>query len=127
MWTGGVAIWKRSASVRPSAVIQCSTPWPIERCVWRTAFGKPVVPELNTSTASASGSAPCQSVMLCDNTGGSSSASVGSSGAASASVARPAASATASPGDTTAHACAISPAFHAGLHSTTAAPNCSAP
>ena len=27
--------------------------WPIERCVWRTAFGSPVVPELNTSTASS--------------------------------------------------------------------------
>ena len=26
------------------------------RCVWRTAFGNPVVPELKTSTASASGS-----------------------------------------------------------------------
>ena len=56
MCTGGVAIWKRSRSVSPSAVLQCSTAWPSERCVWRTAFGKPVVPELNTSTASASGS-----------------------------------------------------------------------
>ena len=73
MCTGGVAIWKRSLSVSPSAVIQCSTPWPIERWVWRTAFGKPVVPELNTSTASASTSSTCQTAMLSDSTGGSSS------------------------------------------------------
>ena len=36
------------ASVSPSAVIQCSTAWPSDRCVWRTALGRPVVPELNT-------------------------------------------------------------------------------
>jgi len=29
---------------------------PIDMCVWRTAFGKPVVPELKTSTQSLAGS-----------------------------------------------------------------------
>ena len=44
MCTGGVATWKRSRSVSPSAAIQCSTACPKLRCVWRTALGKPVVP-----------------------------------------------------------------------------------
>ena len=53
MCDGGVATWKRSSGPRPSAWHQCAVAWPIERWVWRTAFGSPVVPELNTSTASS--------------------------------------------------------------------------
>ena len=53
MCEGGVATWNRSVGPRPSVWHQCAVPWPIERCVWRTAFGRPVVPELNTSTASS--------------------------------------------------------------------------
>ena len=53
MCDGGVATWKRSSGPSPSAAHQCRVPCPIERWVWRTAFGQPVVPELNTSTASS--------------------------------------------------------------------------
>ena len=41
-------------SVSPSAVTQCAVAQPIERCVCRTAFGRPVVPELKTRIASSS-------------------------------------------------------------------------
>ena len=53
MCDGGVATWNRSSGPRPSASHQCAVAWAIERCVCRTAFGSPVVPELNTSTASS--------------------------------------------------------------------------
>ena len=53
MCEGGVATWNRSSAPRPRAVHQCAVAWPIDRWVWRTALGRPVVPELNTSTASA--------------------------------------------------------------------------
>ena len=53
MCEGGVATWNRSSGPSPSASHQCAVAWPIERCVWRTALGSPVVPELNTSTASS--------------------------------------------------------------------------
>ena len=55
MCEGGVAIWSRSAAVRPSASRQCRTAARSEAWVCRTAFGIPVVPELKTSTASAAG------------------------------------------------------------------------
>ena len=53
MWDGGVATWKRSSELSPSAAHQCSVARPSERWVCRTAFGNPVVPELKTRTASA--------------------------------------------------------------------------
>ena len=52
MWKGGVAIWNRSSAVRPSADPQMTMAAPMLEWVWRTALGMPVVPELNTSTAS---------------------------------------------------------------------------
>ena len=52
MWNGGVAIWNRSSAVRPSADPQMTMAAPMLEWVWRTALGMPVVPELNTSTAS---------------------------------------------------------------------------
>ena len=55
MCDGGVATWKRSSAVSPRACTQCAVPAPIERWVCRTAFGRPVVPELNTRMASSSG------------------------------------------------------------------------
>ena len=54
MWNGGVAICNRSALVRPSASTQWVVPWNIVRWVWHTAFGNPVVPELNTIRARSS-------------------------------------------------------------------------
>ena len=53
MCDGGVATWKRSSGPSPRQSTQWRVPCTIERCVWRTAFGSPVVPELKTSTASA--------------------------------------------------------------------------
>ena len=53
MCEGGVATWNRSSGPRPRAWHQCSVAWPIERWVWRTALGSPVVPELKTSTDSS--------------------------------------------------------------------------
>ncbi len=59
MCDGGVATWKRSSGPRPRAVHQWAVAWPIDRCVWRTALGSPVVPELNTRiTSSASAASP---------------------------------------------------------------------
>ncbi len=55
MWAGGVAIWKTSSGPRPERRPPSgSVATAIERWVWRTALGSPVVPELNTSTASSS-------------------------------------------------------------------------
>ena len=53
MCDGGVATWNRSSGPRPSATTQCSVPRPMDRCVWRTAFGRSVVPELKTRTQSS--------------------------------------------------------------------------
>ena len=53
MCDGGVAIWIRSRLVSCSASRQCRTASSNAAWVCRTAFGRPVVPELNTSTASA--------------------------------------------------------------------------
>ena len=55
MWDGGVATWKRSSAPSPRAATQCPVAAAIVACVWRTAFGSPVVPELNTRTTSSSG------------------------------------------------------------------------
>ena len=54
MCDGGVATWKRSSAVRPRASTQWRVPAPSEAWVWRTAFGMPVVPELNTRIDSSS-------------------------------------------------------------------------
>ena len=53
MCDGGVATWKRSASVSPNAVTQWAVPRSMEPCVCRTALGRSVVPELKTKTASS--------------------------------------------------------------------------
>ena len=53
MCDGGVATWKRSACPSPSARHQCAVARRRERCVWRTALGESVVPELKTSTTSS--------------------------------------------------------------------------
>ena len=55
MCDGGVVTWNRSASVSPSASTQCRVATRSDRCVCLTALGIPVVPELKTRTASASG------------------------------------------------------------------------
>ena len=62
MCDGGVATWKRSSGAETERVAPVRA-WraPIERCVCRTAFGMPVVPELNTSTASSSAPRRCRS------------------------------------------------------------------
>ena len=54
MCEGGVTICMRSADVRPRASRQCRTATANALCVCRTALGMPVVPELNTNSASAS-------------------------------------------------------------------------
>ena len=54
MCDGGVATWNRSSGPSPRAATQWSVARPSEAWVWRTALGRPVVPELNTRTASSS-------------------------------------------------------------------------
>ena len=54
MCEGGVAIWKRSSLPSPRAATQWSVPAEMDRCVWRTALGWAVVPELKTKSASSS-------------------------------------------------------------------------
>ena len=53
MCEGGVATWNRSSGPSPRAAHQCAVACPMESWVWRTALGRPVVPELKTSTDSA--------------------------------------------------------------------------
>ena len=53
MCDGGVATWNRSSGPRPRAAHQSVVARPIEAWVWRTALGRPVVPELKTRTASS--------------------------------------------------------------------------
>ncbi len=55
MCDGGVMICMRSADDKSSALRQCCTATANEACVWRTALGIPVVPELKTNSASDSG------------------------------------------------------------------------
>jgi hypothetical protein len=114
MCEGGVAIWIRSAAVRPSASRQCVTAAPNDAWVCRTAFGSPVVPELNTRTASAPGSgggnAPVPAAM------GSPRSTIRISSASTGW------SPMACPGLVMARACSTSARFQAGLSSTTAAP-----
>ena len=117
MWEGGVVTWIRSRAVSPSASCQCRTAARRDAWVCRTAFGKPVVPELNTSTTSAAGlgltwPSPGVIGML-----GSSRCSIGISPASTGW------SPTACAGCVIASACSASACFHAGLNSTTAAPS----
>ena len=127
MWEGGVATWKRSSGPRPRTERQCSVAWPMESCVWRTAFGSPVVPELKTRMASAvpPGASESGRSRLCAK---------GSFAVSSRSVTPPApsdrarsaaasASATACTGPVSSSACPTSVDFHAGLRSTEAAPS----
>src|SRR5665213_3512364 len=53
MCDGGVATWKRSSGPRPRAEHQSAVAKPMDRCVCRTALGRPVVPELKTRTTSS--------------------------------------------------------------------------
>ena len=62
MWDGGVATWNRSSGPRPKAAHQSVVACRIEACVCRTALGSPVVPELNTSTASSASSTSTGSI-----------------------------------------------------------------
>ena len=116
MCEGGVTICKRSAAVIPRASRQCRTPAANDRWVWRTAFGKPVVPELKTSTASASGS------------GHTGLASTGVTGSSRCSIGISAASTGLSPtaccAPLTASALLTSAVFQAGLINTAEAPSC---
>ena len=61
MCDGGVMICMRSVADSPSAARQCSIATANARCVCLAALGMPVVPELNTSRASASGSGAANS------------------------------------------------------------------
>ena len=87
MWNGGVAICNRSALVRPSASTQWRVPWNIVRWVWQTAFGSPVVPELNTMTARSSRS--MSSGPAGTSTAGTSSMERSTSDGARAPIGRP--------------------------------------
>src|SRR5271166_4513351 len=115
MCDGGVATWMRSRSVSCSASRQCPTAASSDAWVCRTAFGRPVVPELNTSTASPSaGIAP----------DAGSPAPIGSSRCSigirpSSTGWSPAAWA----GLVSARAWSTSPRFQAGLSSTAVAPS----
>ena len=134
MCDGGVATWKRSSGPRPRAAHQWAVAWPIDRCVWRTALGSPVVPELKTRiTSSASersdrrrrrgrwvgtgrgpsaaprAAASSRSVTAAAPRRSASSAAAGPSATAWQGVVRP-------------RAWSTSTAFHAGLNSTAAAP-----
>ena len=116
MCDGGVTICMRSAAVIPSASRQCRTAAAKDRWVWRTALGRPVVPELKTSTASAAGSgsaAPGSAETI-----GSSRCSMGISPASTGL------SPTAWSAPLTASALLTSAVFQAGLISTAEAPNC---
>ena len=130
MCDGGVATWNRSSGPRPSAAHQCDVARPIDACVWRTALGNPVVPELKTriTSSAAPASAP----------GGrrrpwasAASRAVGSSRSVTASPPRRSASSEAAAPSATAwrgpavssKAWSTSAAFHAGLRSTPAAPS----
>jgi hypothetical protein len=55
MCDGGVAICNRSVGPSWSARPQWPTAAANEAWVWRTALGRPVVPELKTKTASPAG------------------------------------------------------------------------
>ena len=116
MCDGGVATWMRSRDVSCSASRQCRTAARNDAWVCRTAFGSPVVPELNTSTASAAGVGRRRSRLLPGRSA--------RRGAASASD-RPAPGGRrrACGGLVTASAWSTSSRFQAGLSSTTAAPS----
>jgi hypothetical protein len=63
MCDGGVAICNRSVGPSWSARPQWPTAAANEAWVWRTALGRPVVPELKTKTASpAGGTGPTGSI-----------------------------------------------------------------
>ena len=49
--------WSRSSLRMPDAEFQLITVATSDRCVWRTALGRPVVPELNGSATSRSSAA----------------------------------------------------------------------
>ena len=96
--------------------------------MWRTAFGRPVVPELNTSTASASTSSMTGPGSPAAGGVASSSERTGADGSAAAERGAPGLVAEHElRATTTAQACCTSVAFHAGLNITTAAPSCRAP
>ena len=115
MCDGGVMICRRSLDESASAARQWAmatekAPW-----VCLTAFGIPVVPELNTNTASEAGST------------GSNSRQPGVTGSSRCSIgmdsARMGLSPTACVGRVSASACSTSARFHAVLTRTTAAPS----
>lgn len=114
MCDGGVMICMRSAAVRPSASRQCSMAAANPAWLWRTALGMPVVPELNTNSASASGATagPGRSPGVI----GSSRCTIGRCSASSGW------SPTAWFARVSSSAWAISVVFHAGLMRTAAAP-----
>ena len=115
---------------RPRAshpVARCRAP--IDAWVWRTAFGSPVVPELNTRIASSSGADVGDRERRRRSSGGATVAAVVEVGdgvrrrAARRAASTPAPSATAWTGPVRARAWSTSAAFHAGLSSTAAAPS----
>ena len=113
MCEGGVMICMRSADERPSAARQCATAAANAPRVCRTALGIPVVPELNTNSASASGGAEVNSRR--PGVIGSSRCSMGIRSASTEL------SPTACDGRVNAKACSTSARFHDELTSTTAA------
>ncbi|CNI64752.1 Uncharacterised protein [Mycobacterium tuberculosis] len=78
MCDGGVATWMRSRFVSCSASRHCPTAVSSDAWVCRTALGRPVVPELKTSSASLSGPS-CLRGLVIASTGvtGSSRCSIG--------------------------------------------------
>lgn len=107
MCDGGVVTCRRSRSVNASAARQCRTAAFSEAWVCRTAFGSPVVPELNTSTASPAG--PADVIPDSAAASGSSRCSMGISAASTGW------SPIASAGFVRASACSTSALFQAGL------------
>ncbi len=127
MWEGGVATWNRSSGPRPRAATQWAVAHPIERWVWRTALGRPVVPELKTSTASSS-SEVAGSATFPPDPGDTPTGGVASRSVTRSEPSRPprrstaAPSATAWTGAVSSRAWRTSTSFQAGLRSTAAAP-----
>ena len=114
--TGGVVTWMRSRLVSCNASRQCRTAASNDAWLCRTALGRPVVPELNTSSASFSGFSSNRDIGSAAVTG-SSRCSIGI---------RPAStgwSPTAWPGFASPRAWSTSSRFQAGLMSTAAAPS----
>jgi len=98
---------------------------PMERCVCRTAFGRPVVPELNTSTASSVSTVAAVGAPVPDGPLSIVAVSSRSSTRVDGPTARragrsPRPSATACTGAVRSTACPTSTAFHAGLSRTDA-------